>query len=101
MWFSKCFIAALLKSAVFFRCYLQADGQVDSAAKGRADRSWVEAEVFEELREGVCERHPGPLLRHHDTGPNPGQIQTPSLDGKERPYHTEDFVSVWVFSFCD
>lgn len=63
--------------------YLQADGQVDPAAERRADGSRVKAEVFEELREGVRQRHPGPLLRHHDAGPNPGQIQTPSLDRRE------------------
>lgn len=63
--------------------YLQADGQVDPAAEGGADGSRVESEVFEEFREGVCERHPGPLLRHHDAGPNPGQIQTSSLDERK------------------
>lgn len=62
--------------------YLQADGQVDSAAEGRADRPWVEAQIFEELREGERERHPGPLLCYHHTGPNSGQIQTSSLDKK-------------------
>ena len=76
--------------------HLQADGQVDPAAEGRADRSWMEAEVFEELGEGVRERHPGPLLRHHHAGPNPGQIQTPSLDdGERRRDHMADrFMSV-------
>lgn len=67
--------------------YLQADGQVDPAAERRADRSGVEAEVFEELGEGVCERHPGPLLRHHHAGPNAGQIQTTSLQ-QRTPRHT-------------
>lgn len=61
--------------------HLQTDGQVDSAAEGRADGPRVKAEVFEEFGEGVRERHARPLLRHHHTGPNPGQIQTPSLDG--------------------
>lgn len=78
----KCFTeTASGGSAAAF--YLQADGQVDPAAERRADRSRVKAEVFEELREGVRERHPGPLLRHHDAGPNPGQIQTASLDQRE------------------
>lgn len=63
----------------WFAFYLQANGQVDSAAEGCADRARVKAEVFEELRERECERHPGPLLCHHYTGSNPGQIQTPSL----------------------
>lgn len=62
--------------------YLQADGQVDPAAEGRADGARVKAEVFEEFGEGVCERHPGPLLRHHHAGPHPGQIKTPSLDDR-------------------
>lgn len=34
-------------------CHLQADGQVDPAAKRRADGTRMKAEVFEELREGV------------------------------------------------
>ena len=76
--------------AVWLRFYLQTDGQVDSAAKGRADRPWVKTEVFEQLREGVCERHPGPLLRHHHTGPNPGQIQTSSLDERRVGFLKKD-----------
>lgn len=91
------FHLGLKMSSVCF--YLQADGQVDSAAEGRADWSRVKAEVFEELREGVCERHPGPLLRHHDTGPNPGQIQTPSLDDRQerKPEKTEETDRSVVF----
>lgn len=65
-----------------FCFYLQADGQVDSAAERRADGARVKTQVFEELGEGVRERHPGPLLRHHHAGPDPGQIQTSSLGGR-------------------
>lgn len=61
------------------RAHLQADGQVDPAAEGGAHGPRVEAEVFEELGEGVSERHPGPLLRHHHAGPDAGQVQPPSL----------------------
>lgn len=81
---TKC---SIVQRAVFC-IHLQADSQVDSAAKGCADGSWVKAEVFEEFGEGVCERHPGPLLCHHHTSPNPGQIQTSSLE-RENNYFRE------------
>ena len=68
-----------LKMAAAAASYLQADGQVDPAAERRADGARVEAQVFEKLGEGVRQRHPGPLLRHHHAGPDPGQVQTPSL----------------------
>lgn len=64
--------------------HLQADGQIDPAAEGRADGARVEAQVLEELGEGVGQRHPGTLLRHHDAGPDPGQVQPPSLDTVSR-----------------
>lgn len=67
--------------------YLQADGQIDPAAEGRADRARVKAQVFEELGEGVRQGHPGTLLRHHNTGPDPGQVQTPSLE-QSRTFNT-------------
>lgn len=78
--------------------YLQADGQVDPAAEGGADGPRVEAQIFEELREGVCEGHPGPFLCHHHTGPNSGQIQTSSLGKKqENVIITSDQIScVWM-----
>lgn len=59
--------------------HLQADGQVHSAAEGGAHGPRVQTQVFEELREGLRERYPRPLLGHHHTGPHARQVQSSCL----------------------
>lgn len=59
--------------------HLQADGQVHSAAEGGAHGPRVQTQVFEELREGLRERYPRPLLGHHHTRPHARQVQSSRL----------------------
>lgn len=49
---------------------LQADGQVDPGAEGGADGTWRQAEIFEELGEGLCESETRTLLSYHHTAPH-------------------------------
>src|SRR4029434_160267 len=58
---------------------LQADGQVDSGAEGSADCSWGEAQVLEELGEGLGEDQTRAFLSHNHTTPHTRQIHTPRL----------------------
>lgn len=48
--------------------YLQADGHVDAATKGGADGAGGQAQVLEDLGEGLGEGDARPLLRHHHAG---------------------------------
>ena len=65
--------------------YLQADGQVDPGPEGRADSPGGQAQIFKQLREGVCEGEPGPLLCYHHTAPHTGQAEPSCLHkGLER-----------------
>lgn len=63
-----------------FETHLQADGQVDPGAKGGADGAWRQAEIFEELGEGLRESEARTLLCDHHTAPHTRQIQTPRLE---------------------
>lgn len=58
---------------------LQADSQVDPGAEGSADCARRQAEVFEELGEGLRESKTRPLLCYHHTASHARQIQTPRL----------------------
>lgn len=58
---------------------LQADGQVDPGAEGSANSTGRQAEIFEELGEGLGEREARTLFCYHHTAPHARQIQTPSL----------------------
>ena len=49
---------------------LHAYGQVDPGAEGGADSSRRQAEVFEELGEGLRESEARPLLCDHHTAPH-------------------------------
>ena len=46
----------------------QADGHVDAATKGGADGAGGQAQVLEDLGEGLGEGDARPLLRHHHAG---------------------------------
>lgn len=59
---------------------LQADGQVDPGAEGGADGARRQAEILEELGEGLRESEARALLRYHHTAPHARQIQTPRLE---------------------
>lgn len=59
---------------------LQTDSQVDPGAEGSADGARRQAEVFEELGEGLRESETRPLLCYHNTAPHTRQIQTPRLE---------------------
>lgn len=49
---------------------LQADGQVDPGAEGGADGTRRQAEIFEELGEGLRESETRTLLCYHHTAPH-------------------------------
>lgn len=63
---------------------LQADCQVDPAAKGGADSSRVESQVLEEFGEGLRQGYPGTLLRYNHAGPHPRQVQASRLKGDKK-----------------
>lgn len=62
--------------------YLQADGHVDPAAEGGAHSACGQAQVFEELAEGLCQGDPRPLLCNHHACTHTGQAH-PLCLGKE------------------
>lgn len=59
---------------------LHADGQVDPGSEGSADSARRQAEVFEELGEGLRQGQAGALLGDHHAAPHARQIHTPRLD---------------------
>lgn len=64
--------------------HLQADGNVHPAAERGADGARRQAQVFEDLGEGLGERDARPLLRHHHARAHAGQVDVAQLwEGKE------------------
>ncbi len=59
---------------------LHAYGQVDPGAEGGADGARRQAQIFEELREGLREGEARTLLCYHHAAPHARQIQTPRLE---------------------
>ena len=77
---------------------LHAEGQVDPGAEGGADSPGGEAQVFEELGEGLGQQQARTLLRDHHTAPHTRQVQPSRL---ERHRHTSSHVSIlFVFRQC-
>lgn len=60
--------------------YLQTDGDVDSRTEGGADGAGGQADVFEELGEGMSERNSRPFLRNHHTSADAGQVDSSCLE---------------------
>ena len=61
------------------RPYLEADGHIDPAAERGAHGARGQAQVSEQLGEGLCERDSGPLLSHHHTRSDAGEVDSPGL----------------------
>lgn len=68
----------------FDPAHLQAHGHVDSAAERGADGARRQAQVFEDLGEGLGERDARPLLRHHHARAHARQVDVAQLrEGRE------------------
>lgn len=60
--------------------HLEAYGKVDPRPKGGADGPRRQAEILEELGEGLRKRETWSLLSHDHTAPHARQVQTPRLE---------------------
>ena len=82
---------------------LHAEGQVDPGAEGGADGPGREAQVFEELGEGLGQQQARTLLRYHHTAPHTRQVQPPRLETHTHTHtHTHkpsfNFICFYVFN---
>lgn len=78
--------------------HLHADGQVDPGAEGGADSARRQAEVFEELGEGLRQGQTGALLGDHHTAPHARQIHTPRLDTQTHTRLSESNTGIPLIS---
>lgn len=69
----------LIQKCSATNAHLQADGQVHSTPKRGTDSPRMEAQILEELGEGLSESNPGPLFCNHDTRPHSRQVQPSCL----------------------
>lgn len=84
---------------VFFNeTNLHADGQVDPGSEGSADSARRQAEVFEELGEGLRQGQAGALLGDHHAAPHARQIHTPRLDTHTALSVTDGYLFYYYLS---
>jgi hypothetical protein len=78
------------------KTHLQANCQVHSTAKWGADSPWVEAQVFKQLWERLCEGDSGTFFCNNHTGPYSGQIQSSCLQIRTVILSQPAMCSLWV-----
>lgn len=96
-------ISSLDTSFCFFLFFfnetnLHADGQVDPGSEGSADSARRQAEVFEELGEGLRQGQAGALLGDHHAAPHARQIHTPRLDTHTALSVTDGYLFYYYLS---